>query len=94
MSGPAREAVIRELTAIPGVGPSIAGDLWNVGVRRVVDLRGADPEELWLKICSSQGRMVCRCVLYTMRCAVYYASNEHHDPELLKWWNHKEKPKT
>ncbi|NIV18422.1 MAG: pathogenicity locus, partial [Woeseiaceae bacterium] len=25
--------------------------------------------------------------LYVFRCAVYYASEEDHDPELLKWWN-------
>jgi hypothetical protein len=25
-------------------------------------------------------------VLYTFRCAVYFASNERHDPELLRWW--------
>jgi len=28
-------------------------------------------------------------VLYTFRCAVYYASNSNHDPEKLKWWNWK-----
>ncbi len=24
------------------------------------------------------------------RCAVYFASSEKHDPELLKWWNWKD----
>lgn len=31
-----------------------------------------------------------RCMLYVFRCAVYYASSEQHDPELLKWWNWKD----
>ena len=28
-------------------------------------------------------------MLYVFRCALYYASNDIHDPELLKWWNWK-----
>ncbi|WP_394701143.1 helix-hairpin-helix domain-containing protein [uncultured Methanolobus sp.] len=31
-----------------------------------------------------------RCMLYVFREAVYFASNEEHDPELLKWWNWKD----
>jgi hypothetical protein len=34
---------------------------------------------------------VDRCVLYVFRCAVYYANNKTHDPELLKWWNWKDR---
>jgi hypothetical protein len=34
---------------------------------------------------------VDRCMLNVFRCAVYYASNDIHDPELLKWWNWKDK---
>jgi hypothetical protein len=30
------------------------------------------------------------CVLYVFRCAVYYTSHEHHEPELLKWWSWKD----
>jgi hypothetical protein len=32
-------------------------------------------------------------ILYVFRCAVYCASNENHDPELLKWWNWKDEAK-
>lgn len=32
-----------------------------------------------------------RCVLYVFRCAVYYAEQEQHDPEKLKWWYWKDK---
>ena len=32
-----------------------------------------------------------RCVLYAFRCAVYYASHTTHDPNLLKWWNWKDR---
>lgn len=71
---------------IPGVGVSIAQDLWNLGIRSVEELRGRDPQELYDRLCVLQGMHVDRCMLYVMRCAVYYASEEHPDPELLKWW--------
>lgn len=82
--------VINELRGIPGVGPSIAEDLWSIGLRSVADLRGCEPEDLWRRIGAYQGELPCRCVLYTMRCAVYYASQDAHDPEKLKWWNWKD----
>lgn len=78
-----------ELQEIPGVGPSIASDLRDLGVRRVADLRGADPERLYEQLCALRGAPVDRCVLYVFRCAVYYAGHREHDPELLKWWNWK-----
>lgn len=32
-----------------------------------------------------------RCVLYVFRCAVYYASTPQPEPELLRWWNWKDR---
>lgn len=74
------------LTVIPGVGKSIAADLNGIGVFRVEELRGRDPENLYRQICNKQGVVIDRCLLYVMRCAVYYASHTIHDPEKLKWW--------
>lgn len=56
-------------------------------------LRGADPEQMYERRCEQQGVLLDRCVLYVYRCAVYYASTppEQHQPELLKWWNWKDK---
>jgi hypothetical protein len=85
-----REAALRDLRQIPGVGKSIAQDLWNIGVRGVADLRGADPDALYLRICAEQGAPVDRCMLYVCRCAVYYASEGPHDPDLLTWWSWKD----
>ena len=78
------------LEIIPGVGPSIAGDLEELGVREVADLRRREPEELYERLCALRGQKMDRCVLYVFRCAVYYASESAHDPELLKWWNWKD----
>jgi len=82
--------VLKELRQIPGVGTSIAADLYSLGIHSIVDLRSKDPEELYLKLCSVRGMHIDRCVLYVFRCAVYYASYERHDSELLKWWNWKD----
>jgi len=79
------------LLSIPGVGKSIAGDLRDLGIARVADLRQADPETLYDQLCALHGVHIDRCVLYTFRCAVYFASEEQHDPELLKWWNWKDR---
>jgi len=80
-----------ELQKIPGVGKSIAQDLRNLGIDSVQELKDKDPEELYVRLCDQQGVKIDRCMLYVFRCAVYYASTQTHDPELLKWWNWKDK---
>jgi hypothetical protein len=84
------KTVTKELMIIPGVGKKIADDLWNLGIRGVSELKNRDPENLYQQLCDFQGMHVDRCMLYVFRCAVYFASNDEHDPELLKWWNWKD----
>jgi hypothetical protein len=86
----AKRAVLREFRRIPGVGPSIAEDLWGLGMRSVDDLRGGDPTALYERMCEVQGVRIDRCMLYVLRCAVYFASEYPHDPEKLLWWNWKD----
>jgi len=81
---------VKELQIIPGVGPSIAQDLLELGIHKVTDLKGRDPEKMYLQSCHKAGKQIDRCLLYVYRCAVYYASNKKHDPKLLKWWNWKD----
>ena len=80
-----------DLRRIPGVGKSIAQDLRDLGVTRVDDLRNRDPQALYDELCQLRGAPIDRCMLYVFRCAVYFASEERHDPELLKWWNWKDR---
>ena len=80
---------MNEFLQIPGVGKTIAKDFLNIGLRSLNDLKGAYPEALYEKLCAFQGCKVDVCMLYVIRCAIYYASEEKHDPELLKWWNWK-----
>ncbi len=81
---------VSDLQRIPGVGPSIARDLTDLGVERVADLVGRDPECLYRDLCVVRGGHIDRCVLYVFRCAVYFASHTEHDEELLKWWTWKD----
>ena len=85
-----RSRIPDELQTIPGIGPRIAQALNELGYRRISQLRGADPEQMYLKLCDLRGEHIDRCALYVFRCAVYYASRARHDPERLKWWNWKD----
>ena len=71
------------LTVIPGVGPSIAADLRSLGISKVSDLKRADPQKLYDRLCEQTGTRQDPCVLYTFRCAVDYAARPVHDPEKL-----------
>jgi hypothetical protein len=87
-----REESIRELRLIPGVGPSIAADLWNIGIASIEDLEGKDPQMLYEQSNKYAGMVQDRCLLYVFRCAVYFAETEPgtRDSEKLKWWNWKD----
>lgn len=82
---------MKELQKIPGVGPKMAAALELIGVHQISDLKNQDPEVLYGQLCGITGQAVDRCVLYVFRCAVYYATETHHDPEKLKWWNWQDK---
>ena len=84
---------LKELQKIPGIGISLGKDLIDLGYRRIVDLKGEDPENMYQNLTRLRGCHIDRCVLYVFRCAVYYASNTIHEPDLLKWWNWKDSKK-
>lgn len=76
-----------DLQTIPGIGPSMAQDLRDLGIYSVNELVGLDPEFMYKRLCQIHGMHIDRCVLYVFRCAVYFATETEHEPELLKWWN-------
>jgi hypothetical protein len=82
------------LQALPGIGPSLAQDLLDLGYREPADLHGRDPEMMDAELCELRGRKIDRCVLYAFRCAVYAVSGNRRDPRLLKWWNWKDTART
>jgi len=79
-----------ELQAIPGVGPSIAADLRLLGLEKVADLRGRDPEQLYVELEARAGHHVDRCVLYVFRSSVYFAGHTQPELELTRWWSWKD----
>ena len=81
---------IKALEKIPGVGKVIAQDFMAIGIKSYDDLKGQEPEQLYERLCDYKATRVDRCMLYVFRCAVYWASNDEHDQELLKWWNWKD----
>ena len=85
------EYSIRQLKVIPGVGNSIAKDLFDIGIRSVEDLKGKEPEDLFRRSNMMAGVVQDRCLLYVFRCAVYFAETKNREPEKLKWWNWKDK---
>ncbi|HUU19058.1 MAG TPA: helix-hairpin-helix domain-containing protein [Sedimentisphaerales bacterium] len=86
-----KQSSLKDLEQIPGVGKRIAQDMANIGIHSVGQLKGQNPDKLYHKLCDFKASPVDRCMLYVLRCAVYYASNTKHDPQLLKWWNWKDK---
>ncbi len=63
-----------ELEVVPGIGPSIARDLNKLGIIKVSDLAGRDPQAMYDTLCKLTHSHL-GCVLYVFRCAVYYASH-------------------
>jgi predicted RecB family nuclease len=87
-----KQQSIKELTIIPGVGESLATDLWNIGITTIADLKEKNPNELYDLSNRFAGTVQDRCVLYVFKCAVYYASTpkDEQDTDKLKWWNWKD----
>ncbi len=82
-----QSATRKQLRTLPGVGPSIARDLWELGVRAPEQLKGRSPEKLYDKFCQLKDAKVDRCLLYTFRCAIHFVERENHTPACLQWWN-------
>ncbi|WP_299255211.1 helix-hairpin-helix domain-containing protein [uncultured Cytophaga sp.] len=90
-----KEQSITDLKQIPGVGISLATDLWNIGITSIADLKGKDAYTLFDLSNAFAGTIQDRCVLYVFKCAIYYADTpkDEHEKEKLKWWNWKDKNK-
>ncbi len=82
-------ADLKNLQQIPGIGPSLAQDLYDLGYHSVAALANQDAEKMYADLEALRGQPIDPCVLYAFRCAVYFASTSEHDPALLKWWNWK-----
>ena len=80
----------KEFQIIPGIGKNLSRDLVDLGYQKINELKGENSETMYKNLMELRGHHIDRCVLYVFRCAVYYANNSVHEPELLKWWNWKD----
>ncbi len=87
MNGQAQ--ALQELRQIPGIGPKLAKKLLSIGISSIAELKDGNAEELYERLSVAERRPVDRCVLYVFRGAIYFASHDKHDDQLLKWWNWK-----
>jgi Pathogenicity locus len=86
-----KNRILKELQTIPSIGKACALDLWNIGIRSIGDLEGQNPKKLYEKLNRITGIKHDICMLYTFRCAVYFATESHHEREKLNWWYWKDK---
>jgi hypothetical protein len=86
-----KRTVNDRLQALPGIGPSLAQDLEVLGFRDPLELCDQNPEKMYSDLCELRGQKIDRCVLYAFRCAVHSVTSNGSDPELLKWWNWKDR---
>ncbi len=63
-----KDQQLKNLTVIPGVGKSIAQDLWNIGIKEADQLKGKDPVQLYELSNKQAGTVQDRCLLYVFRC--------------------------
>jgi Pathogenicity locus len=86
-----KEKILKELQTIPGIGKSIAKDLYSIGIKSVSNLAGKSPSDLYKKLNRQSHFKNDIFVLYTFRCAVYYATETRHQKVKLNWWYWKNK---
>lgn len=86
-----KQKILRQLQEVPGIGKACAEDLWNIGIRRISDLSGQNPAVLYNRLNRFSRVTHDICMLYTFRCAVYFATEKDHESDKLHWWNWKDK---
>jgi hypothetical protein len=86
-----RTTALRELQQIPSIGKACSLDLWRLGVKKISDLKNRNPRDLYDQLNTLTGVIQDPCMLYTFRCAVYFASTKNPQKAKLKWWYWKDK---
>src|SRR5690348_9041343 len=79
----ARRAAEAHLRTIRNVGPAIAADLIRLGILRLDDAAGRDPDELYGALCAADGVRHDPCVRDVFASVVAQANGEPPRP----WWS-------
>lgn len=75
---------LEALTDLPNIGPSMAGDLYLLGIRHPRDLAGQDAFKLYRRLCELTGCRQDPCVLDTLLSVVDFADGGEPKP----WWHY------
>src|SRR6267143_6959560 len=75
---------VAQLQDIPNVGPAIAADLRQLGIKSPAELLGRDPYAMYDDLCRITGRRHDPCVLDTFIAAVRFMAGEPKKP----WWKY------
>lgn len=70
------------LEQLPNIGPSLAADLWLLGVNHPGELATRDAYQLYQSLCAITGRRQDPCVLDTFLAAVDFMRGAQARP----WW--------
>lgn len=77
---------LAQLQSLGSVGPSLARQMLMLGFDGIDSLRGADPAEMYHRMCRLAGHRVDPCVEDVFRCAVAQARFPDLPPEYRDWW--------
>jgi hypothetical protein len=75
---------IARLEGIPNIGPAIAADLRQLGIKSSRDLVGRDPYAMYDDLCRITGERHDPCLLHTFIAAVRYMAGDPKKP----WWKY------
>ncbi|MDP3294977.1 MAG: helix-hairpin-helix domain-containing protein [Nevskia sp.] len=74
----------RRFTDLPNIGPAMARDFAQLGLKQPQELRGADPLRLYRQLCKLTGQRQDPCVLDTFIAVVDFADGAAARP----WWDY------
>jgi hypothetical protein len=73
---------VKELCALPNIGPAMARTLLRLGVEAPDQLSGKDPQQLFRRLAELDGQPADPCVLDTFTAVVEHANGGPARP----WW--------
>jgi hypothetical protein len=76
------EEAVGRLRTIPNVGPKMAAELVKLGVTRLEDAAGRDPDEMYHELCAIDAKRHDPCVRDVFAAVVSYAEGGPARP----WW--------
>jgi hypothetical protein len=77
-----REEAVAQLREIPNVGPKMASALLKLGIARLQDAAGRDPDEMYHELCAIDAKRHDPCVRDVFAAVVSYADGGPARP----WW--------